>query len=81
MNDDISALGNVVINSGARCRSVIYQHCNGCNNYLSIDIDPNNKIRRIVYIERQTCIFLLYEHPVLKTDDIIFDKTVYVLKL
>ena len=52
VNDDISVLGNVVINSGANgARSVIYQHCNGCNNYLSIDIDPNNKIRKIVYIE------------------------------
>ena len=53
IRDDISILGNVVFNTNRDgVRSVIYQYCDGCNNYISILIGVDNKVRRITYIEK-----------------------------
>ena len=33
-------------------RSIVYQYCDGCNNFLSIYIDSNNLVTKIIYIEQ-----------------------------
>ena len=45
-------LGNVVLNNQV-CggKSVVYQYCDGCNNFLSFDLDENNIIIKIIYME------------------------------
>ncbi len=45
-------LGNVLLNNPVNgVKSIIYQYCDGCNNFLSFDLDENNIIIRIIYIE------------------------------
>lgn len=45
-------LGNVILNNQVGGgKSVVYQYCEGCNNFLSLHLDSNNKITKIVYIE------------------------------
>ncbi len=53
IGDNISALGNVVFNTQTNGgRSIVYQYCDGCNNFLSLYIDNNNKVTKIVYVEQ-----------------------------
>ena len=45
-------LGNVILNNQVGGgKSVIYQYCEGCNNFLSLYLDSNNRIKKIVYVE------------------------------
>jgi hypothetical protein len=45
-------LGNVVLNTRVGGgKSVVYQYCDGCNNFLSLYLDSNNLITKIIYIE------------------------------
>jgi len=53
IGDSISTLGNVVFNKQSNgSKSVVYQYCDGCNNFLSLYLDPNNLITKIIYIEQ-----------------------------
>jgi len=50
---NISILGNVKINNQKDGgRSIVYQYCDGCNNFLSIYIDSNNLVKKIIYMEQ-----------------------------
>ncbi|QMU64466.1 MAG: hypothetical protein GKR88_09330 [Flavobacteriaceae bacterium] len=53
IGDNISILGNVVINNDVGGgKSIIYQYCDGCNNFIYIDFDQyTNKITEVGYIE------------------------------
>lgn len=45
-------LGNVVLNNQVGGgKSVVYQYCEGCNNFLSLYLDSNNFITKIIYTE------------------------------
>ena len=45
-------LGNVILNNKIDGgKSVVYQYCEGCNNFLALDLDENGKIKKIYYIE------------------------------
>jgi hypothetical protein len=47
------ALGSVVLNNQVGGgKSIVYQYCDGCNNFLSFYLDSNNLITKIVYIEQ-----------------------------
>ena len=47
-----SELGNVKINNKIDGRkSIVFQYCDGCNNYLSFELDGSGKIMKIIYIE------------------------------
>ena len=54
IGDDISALGNVVFNTmRSGDKSIIYQYCHGCNNFIYIYFDQNtNLITEIGFIEQ-----------------------------
>ena len=54
VGDNISKLGTVIINNNINgYKSVIYQYCDGCNNYIYIDFDQIvQKITKIGFIER-----------------------------
>ncbi|TXD47828.1 hypothetical protein [Polaribacter sp. IC063] len=54
IGDNISALGNVVFNTDADGgKSIVYQYCDGCNNFIYIDFDQQtNKITKIGFIEQ-----------------------------
>ena len=46
-------LGNVVFNLKKDSnKSIVYQYCEGCNNYLALDLDSNGIITRITYIQQ-----------------------------
>lgn len=53
IGSNIDVLGNVVLNTNRDgSKSIIYQYCDGCNNYITIDFDTNtNLITAITYIE------------------------------
>ena len=45
-------LGNVILNNQVNGeKSIVYQYCDGCNNFISLYLDSNNLITKIVYIE------------------------------
>jgi len=45
-------LGNVILNNRTDGgKSVVFQYCDGCNNYLAFELDGNGKIKKIYYIE------------------------------
>tara|TARA_B110001450_G_scaffold246051_1_gene259750 strand:+ start:1140 stop:1631 length:492 start_codon:yes stop_codon:yes gene_type:complete len=46
-------LGSVFLNNqvGGE-KSIVYQYCEGCNNFLSLYLDSNNLITKIIYIEQ-----------------------------
>jgi len=47
------ALGNVVLNNQVGGgKSIVYQYCDGCNNFLSFYLDSDNLITKIVYVEQ-----------------------------
>ena len=54
IGSDISTLGNVVVNNDiGGGKSIIYQYCDGCNNYIFINFDTStNKITEIGFIEQ-----------------------------
>ena len=53
IGDNISALGSVVFNTQTNGgKSIVYQYCDGCNNFLSLYLDSNNLITKIIYIEQ-----------------------------
>ena len=53
IGDNISALGSVVFNTQTNDgKSIVYQYCDGCNNFLSLYLDSNNLITKIIYIEQ-----------------------------
>lgn len=54
IGDNISALGNVVFNTMSDGgKSIVYQYCNGCNNFISIRFNQlTNIITEIIYIEQ-----------------------------
>jgi hypothetical protein len=46
-------LGSVILNNQVGGgKSIVYQYCDGCNNFLSLYLDLNNLITKIVYIEQ-----------------------------
>ncbi len=46
-------LGSVILNNQTDGeKSIVYQYCDGCNNFLSLYLDSNNLITKIVYIEQ-----------------------------
>jgi hypothetical protein len=46
-------LGSVVLNNQVGGgKSIVYQYCDGCNNFLSLYLDANNLITKIIYIEQ-----------------------------
>ena len=46
-------LGAVILNNQVGGgKSIIYQYCDGCNNFLSIYLDSNNLIEKIIYLEQ-----------------------------
>jgi hypothetical protein len=46
-------LGSVFLNNQTGTgKSIVYQYCDGCNNFLSIYLDSNNLITKIVYVEQ-----------------------------
>lgn len=46
-------LGNTVLNSKKDGgKSIVYQFCNGCNNYLALDLNSNGIITKIIYIQQ-----------------------------
>ncbi|QMU64465.1 MAG: hypothetical protein GKR88_09325 [Flavobacteriaceae bacterium] len=53
IGDHISILGNVVFNDNADgSKSIVYQYCNGCNNFIYINFNQTtNRITEIGYIE------------------------------
>lgn len=53
IGDNISALGNVVFNiDNDGNQSILYMHCNGCNNFIAIDFNQlTGQITEIFYIE------------------------------
>ncbi len=53
IGDNISVLGNVIFNTQTNgSRSIVYQYCDGCNNFISIYINASNEITKIIYIEQ-----------------------------
>ncbi len=53
IGDHKDKLGNVVINNQKNGgKSIVYQYCDGCNNFISIYLDTNNIITKIIYIEQ-----------------------------
>ncbi len=54
IGDSVSILGNVIINNDLDGgKSIVYQYCNGCNNFIYINFDEfTNKITRIGFIEQ-----------------------------
>jgi len=54
IGDNISALGNVVFNTmNDEGKSIVYQYCDGCNNFISIRFNQStNIITEIIYIEQ-----------------------------
>lgn len=53
IGDDISLLGNVVFNENLDgSKSIVYQFCNGCNNFIYIDFNQSTKrITKIGFVE------------------------------
>ena len=52
IGSDWSELGNVTLNNRTDGgKSVVFQYCDGCNNYLAFELDGNAKIKKIYYIE------------------------------
>ena len=46
-------LGAVILNNQeGGGKSIVYQYCDGCNNFLSLYLDSNNLIEKIIYIEQ-----------------------------
>jgi hypothetical protein len=46
-------LGTVFMNNQVGGgKSIVYQYCDGCNNFLSLYLDSNNLIEKIIYIEQ-----------------------------
>ena len=46
-------LGNVIVNNQVGGgKSIVYQYCDGCNNFLSFYLDSNNLITKIIYMEQ-----------------------------
>ena len=46
-------LGVVILNNQeGGGKSIVYQYCDGCNNFLSLYLDSNNLIEKIIYIEQ-----------------------------
>jgi len=54
IGDDINKLGSVVFNIKINGdKGIIYQYCNGCNNYIGIDFNQlTNEITRVYYVEQ-----------------------------
>lgn len=53
IGDHKDKLGNVVINNQKNGgKSIVYQYCDGCNNFISIYLDADNIITKIIYIEQ-----------------------------
>ena len=54
IGDNISVLGNVVFNTMSDGgKSIVYQYCDGCNNFISIRFNQlTNIITEIIYIEQ-----------------------------
>ncbi|MDB9732232.1 hypothetical protein N8387_00630 [Polaribacter sp.] len=54
IGDSISALGSPVINNDTDGgKSIVYQYCDGCNNFIYIEFDQfTNKITEIGFIEQ-----------------------------
>ena len=54
VGDNISKLGSVTINTNRdSSKSIIYQYCDGCNNFIYIDFDKTtNRIIEIGFIEQ-----------------------------
>lgn len=53
IGDHKDKLGNVVINNQNNGgKSIVYQYCDGCNNFISIYLDADNIITKIIYIEQ-----------------------------
>lgn len=46
-----SNLGNVVINREINGNFIIFKYCEGCNNFISIELDSNDNIAKIIYVE------------------------------
>ena len=53
IGDSINKLGTVIFSTTTKgSKSIVYQECDGCNNYISIQFDQNTlKITKIYYIE------------------------------
>ena len=53
VGDNISLLGEVAFNSKKDgSKGIIYQYCDGCNNYIGINFNKNtNKITKIYFVE------------------------------
>lgn len=46
-------LGAVILNNQiGGGKSIVYQYCDGCNNFLSFYLDSNNIIEKIIYLEQ-----------------------------
>ena len=55
VGDNISLLGDVVFNIPPNNinKNIVYQYCDGCNNFISIRFDQSkNIITEIIYIEQ-----------------------------
>lgn len=54
IGDNISALGSIVFSTQRNGdKTIIYQYCNGCNNFIYIDFDQQtNRITEIGFIEQ-----------------------------
>lgn len=54
IGDNISKLGSIIFNTKTNGdKGIIYQYCNGCNNFIYIDFDKTtNKITEIGFIEQ-----------------------------
>ena len=54
IGDNISALGNVIFNTMSNGnQSIVFQYCDGCNNFISIRFNQTtNIITEIIYIEQ-----------------------------
>lgn len=45
-------LGSVIYNNQDNGEnSIVYQYCDGCSNFLSLYLDSNNRVTKIIYIE------------------------------
>ncbi|QMU64467.1 MAG: hypothetical protein GKR88_09335 [Flavobacteriaceae bacterium] len=53
IGDNTSVLGNVIFNTQTNGgRSIVYQYCDGCNNFISIYINAFNEVTKIIYMEQ-----------------------------
>lgn len=45
-------LGSVILNNQDNGKkSIVYKYCDGCSNFLSLYLDSNNRITKIIYVE------------------------------